>query len=539
MTRKFLSQSSRLSGRFRPLRLEWLERRDLLSFGAAMIFPAGLTPNAVVVGLFNGDEDPDIATAGPGGIDVLLGHAAGTFQSSLKNITGDSGGIAAADVNLDGNLDLMTADFSSDTASVILGNGNGTFKQPAHYGAGFRAISIGAGDFTGDGYPDLAVTNLQGGLAILVNQGDGTFQFTVGYSIFASSRSIVFSDFNEDSNLDVAVAGSGVCMLLGNGNGTFKSPLILTGSTAVAAADLNGDGHVDLATKGSDTTISVIAGNGDGTFKAPKAFPSGPSPRSIVAVDVDGDSDLDLAVGNGGVSTMTVMRNQLGSLRRRVTYIVGDSPASIAAGDFNDDSLTDLTTANPTGSSVSVILGAGGGAFHALTTLYSIPGATSDVATADLNGDAKLDLALASGGLDEGQIHTLHGTGVGTFTPGPSLFTGSLPREMIIQDLGTDGFVDLAIRNETVSSSYSSIEIYPGTASGLPSVPPQDVGALPSDVAVGDFNEDGVLDLVVPNAVDAGTVAVLLGIGDGDLRSGNECDGRFRTSRRCRFRRGW
>ncbi len=239
---------------------------------------------------------------------------------------------------------------------------------------------------------------------------------------------------------------------------------------------------------------------------------------SILAVDTDGDSDLDLAVGNGGVSTMTVMRNQLGSLRRRVTYVVGDSPAAIASGDFNGDTLIDLTTANPGADSVSVILGAGGGAFHALTTFYTIPGATGDVATGDLNGDAKLDLGLGAGGLDVGQIHTLQGNGNGTFTPGQNLATGSLPREMIIQDLGTDGFTDIAIRNETNSAHYSSIVVYPGTASGpLPGVPSYNVGPAPSDVAVGDFNEDGILDLVTPNAVSGGTVSVLLGIGDGSF----------------------
>ncbi len=265
MTRKFVSQISPRNRRFRPLRLERLERRDLLSFGAAMIFPAGFEPNSVVVGSFNGDDRPDIATAGPGGINVLLGQAGGSFSPPTVNVTGDSGGIAAADVNLDGHLDLMTANFGSDTASVSLGNGNGTFKLAAHYGAGFRPTGIGAGDFTGDGFPDIAVSTLQGGLAILVNQGDGTFQFTFGYGITASSTSVVVSDFNEDSILDITVAGSnGVRVLLGNGDGSFQSPLNLTGSVAVAAADLNGDGHVDLAVRSTNTTISVIAGNGDG-----------------------------------------------------------------------------------------------------------------------------------------------------------------------------------------------------------------------------------------------------------------------------------
>ena len=164
--------------------LERLYRKwDLHSRAEAVAFFAtGMTCNAVAVGDFNGDGNPDLAVVSPNssGISILLGNGDGTFQpAGAYGTMGTPNSIAVGDFDGDGKLDLAFVIANSSDISIMLGNGNGTFQAAANHRAGTSLLSIAAGDFNGDGKPDLAVVDTTSNeVSILLGNGNGTFQIS-------------------------------------------------------------------------------------------------------------------------------------------------------------------------------------------------------------------------------------------------------------------------------------------------------------------------------------------------------------------------
>jgi hypothetical protein len=249
-------------------------------------------------------------------------------------------------------------------------------------------MSVAIGDVNGDGHPDVVVANIcqsstdcdTGGVSVLLGNGDGTFQAPVSYGsggFFGSS--VAIADLNGDVRPDLVVAsacpigacsagGTGVVsVLLGNGDGTFQAavPYSTGGFDTVSAvvADVNGDGKPDLVVSHhyqngdlSDGGVSVLLGNGDGTFQAAVGYGAGPGDAEFVAVaDVNGDGKPDLAVANCSVNY----------------YCNGRG-------------------------SVSVLVGNGDGTFQAPVRQSSGGKVAMSVAIADVNGDGRPDLLVAS-----------------------------------------------------------------------------------------------------------------------------------------------
>jgi hypothetical protein len=229
------------------------------------------------------------------------------------------------------------------------------------------------GDFNGDGRLDLAVSNSGSDtVSILLGNGDGTFGAKNDFNTSAGPRGIVAADFNRDGALDLAVAdetAGKVVVLLGNGNGTFgpKDDFnVNVAPVSLTVGDFDEDGILDLAVANSGSgNVSVLLGKEDGTFAAKTDFNVGTSPSSIAAGDWDGDGKLDLAVTNAGDDNVSilfgdgaggfssVLANSFGS-----PFTVGDAPSALAAGDFNRDGKLDLAVANENDNNVSILLNA-------------------------------------------------------------------------------------------------------------------------------------------------------------------------------------
>jgi len=223
--------------------------------------------------------------------------------------------VAIADVSGDGKPDLAVADSTSNTVSVLLGNGAGGFGAKTDFTTGLWPLSVAIGDVSGDGKPDLAVANTGANtVSVLQGNGAGGFGVKTDFATGTSPWSVAIGDASGDGRPDLAVANKGsgtVSVLLGNGVGGFGAKTDFgggSGPVSVAIGDVSGDGKPDLAMaiEGS-YTVSVLLGNGAGGFGAKTDFATGASPRSVAIGDVSGDGRLDLAVANNYSSTVSVL----------------------------------------------------------------------------------------------------------------------------------------------------------------------------------------------------------------------------------------
>ncbi len=215
------------------------------TFQPPVPYATGLQPGSLVIGDFNGDRKPDLATtnSASNNISILLNNGDGTFPTHVEYPTGPTpGNILSGDFNGDGKLDLVV--IAGTEISVLLGNGDGTFQPPLNYAVS-EAASLAAGDFNSDGKLDLAVTTQQDSqpLVVLLGNGDGTFR-TAPPSGSASGYPAV-GDFNADGKPDPIMDAAAI--LLGNGDGTFGQPFIVSlGSGIAAVVDINHDGVPDV-----------------------------------------------------------------------------------------------------------------------------------------------------------------------------------------------------------------------------------------------------------------------------------------------------
>ena len=340
----------------------------------------GPHPQWVAVGDFNrdGKQDLAVANAGSNTVSVLLGNGDGTFQAAMTFAAGaNPHAVAVGDFNGDGKLDLAVASAGSSTVSVLLGNGDGTFQAPRAFPAGSGPNFLAVGDFNGDGVQDLATANFGSNtpadttVSVLLGNGDGTFRPPQTFGVGRGPLWVAAGDFNGDGRLDLAVPNFGdttVSVLLGNGDGTFQAarnfPAGGSGPASVAVGDFNGDGRQDLAVTlygdGSGNTLAVLLGNGDGTFGAPLIFGVGPGPVSSAVADFNGDGIQDLAVANWdrnvGHTVSVLLGNGDGTFQAAQNFLAGQGVASVAVGDFDGDGRPDLAAGNYGGDTVSVLM---------------------------------------------------------------------------------------------------------------------------------------------------------------------------------------
>jgi hypothetical protein len=256
------------------------------------------------------------------GVSVLLGNGNGTFQPPAAFATAQwPTSVTVADVNGDGKPDLLVTDYTdigiASCVSVLLGNGNGTFQPQVTYATPAWPSRVVAADVNGDGKPDLIVSSGQGdSFGILLGNGDGTFQPQRNILTYFYTCAIDVSDVNGDGRPDLVLAATGgfLSIFLGNGDGTFQGPMVFRpndGINSMAVMDVNGDGRADLVTAGFDGSafgLRIMLGNGDGTFQPAVSFFTAAFPTSAVAAaDFNGDGRPDLAVAYAAANAIGVL----------------------------------------------------------------------------------------------------------------------------------------------------------------------------------------------------------------------------------------
>jgi hypothetical protein len=301
------------------------------------------------------------------------------------NLGADPTKVVVADLNGDGVPDIVTADLGYNGVTVLLGNGDGTFGPPHTYSVDSARLDVTVADVNGDGKPDLITANFEGDtVSVLLNNGDGTFRPAQSFVVGPEPDSVAVADLNGDGNPDLVVGiwggGSGktVSVLLGNGDGTFGPPRTFAvgqGPSAVVAADVNGDGIPDLVvTNQIDYDVSVLLGNGDGTFQAQRTFATGAGPvlsnDGLAVVDINGDGKPDIITAaqptepvakGGGISVL--LGNGDGTFQTPKTFATGAALYWLATADINGDGKLDLVCGGNGGLSFFVVLGNGDGTF--------------------------------------------------------------------------------------------------------------------------------------------------------------------------------
>ena len=325
--------------------------------------------SSVTVADVNGDGKPDLVVANVdtaygnhnGSVGMLLGNGDGTFQPAVTYYSGggQAWSVAVADVNRDGKIDLVAANYDDNSIGVLLGNGDGTFQPALTYGSGGSggSIAVSVADVNGDYKPDLLVAlSSNNRVGVLLGNGDGTFQTALPYDSGGSGPvAVAVADVNRDGKPDLLVTtpGSGtVSVLLGNSGGTLQKAVAYNSGgsnpVAVVVADVNGDGKLDLLL-GNSGIVAVLLGNGDGTFQTALAYYSGGSgPQAVADLNRDKSPDLvDVSVSGGG-TTVGVMLH-VGDLPTNTEVVSSPNP-SVFGESVTLTATVDSSSAVPAGT---------------------------------------------------------------------------------------------------------------------------------------------------------------------------------------------
>jgi hypothetical protein len=341
-----------------------LEARDVPAFLAPVTYPAGSSPAGIAVGDFNHDGRDDMAVvsnAAAGTVSVLLSNGAGGFLPGVTYSVG-AGPVdaVAGDLNGDGNLDLVVVGGAS--VSVLLGNGDGTFGAATTYAAA-APHSVQLGDLNNDGKPDVAVVSgalgVAGGSAsVFLGNGDGTLQPRIDTSLPGDNINVVVGDYNHDGNLDLATSNTNsvgtISVLHGHGDGTFDAPVSYGAFSApvyLGEGDFNHDGWEDFVVPNSyaQTSMSVIMSDGHGGFLPPHTLGIAETGEEIEVGDFNHDGNDDFAV-RGANEYMVHYGKGDGTFYPEVDFsTTGGQFERGTHGDFNGDGAIDLAYPTFTG----------------------------------------------------------------------------------------------------------------------------------------------------------------------------------------------
>jgi len=460
-------------------------------------------------------------------IGIYLGNGNGTFSNSpiyYQPITSaNNAGIAIADFNADGKPDVAV------DGEVLLGNGNGRFQGPPTLllpsQLGFAAAVVGK--FVKNAAPGVAAIDYFGSLYIATNDGTGILSLAHTYTLQQPSTWIAAADVNGDGNLDLIVTGAdpnshnwSYTVLLGNGDGSFQPPVFhqesVQGSPgSIVIADFNNDQKLDLAVQAGSQTFAVLLGNGDGTFGSPAYVFDGDGGQ-IVSADFNGDGKLDIA--EAGPSGLAILLGNGNGTFQAAAFPYTTSLNGLFATDLNNDGKIDLIS-NSAG--IHVFLGNGNGTFDALTPFSPNPFFAGVVALADVNGDGKVDV-ITAGTFETNAIFL--GNGDGTFDPSEFHIPYNYPphsQSAVVQaaDMNGDSKPDLIIGSSvsTVFVLLNSTVSAPGTSFSPASLTfvSQVVGSSSSPTPV-TLTNSGAVALTVTSVTLGGTNA-------GEFTQTNNC----------------
>jgi hypothetical protein len=464
-----------------------------------------------------------------GGLIAVLCLAAGGVRAQVGlprhvvDLTGLARGLVLGDLDGDAFPDLVASDFGATW--VLLNDGRGGFGLDVPGSSLLTDVAplddLDLADLDGNGALDiLGVKLFDGTLRVYPGIGDGGFLSVVTHQAISLPVDLETGDLDGDGDPDVMVLGQGAERarpLLNDGlGGLTPAADVPTGDTpsSLALGDLDGDGSLDLVvTDLVDDVLHVALGTGDGTFEAPSIYAAGPEPDRVSLGDATGDGVLDVVFGSNAQAVTSVgMRVGVGdgSLGPQLALDLGwpqiRDPLLV---DLDEDGLLDLVGIAAVDDRVLVSRGLGGVAFT-LPEAWPAPGLPWRLRAADVDQDGDLDLVPL--GLANGRLSILPGRGDGRFAREQPL--ASEPSELAVGDFDEDGRPDLLVTATASVGGEGVVQLLLGGPRGAyqpatlhPAGPPT------TEVVAADFTEDGHLDAALLH--DTTRVTVLPGRGDG------------------------
>jgi len=494
---------------------------------SGLVLRTGQEPVDSASGDLNEDGVADLVVANrtSQSLSLLLADGAGGFRPETE-IAANTGVLAVRilDADSDGHLDLLVA--GSFNLLFYRGHGTGEFDPVRSTYTGSEGLAFAAGDLDHDGWADAVWGDLGiGQLTIYWGGSGGVFQAGPPQDVAGRPLAFVLADTDTDGRLDVVSVssdGSGsMSILFGNGDRTFRSrsdTAVPGQPSAALAADLDHDGDVDMVVTdhppGSEHGVRVLRGDGHGHFNPEPAVSVGGYTIRLAAADFNGDGALDLAVTRQSNPPGVLVLLGSGSTFAAGPFLPTPIPAqAVVAGDFTGDGRADVAATRyssaATLGTAVVWPGQGDGQFP-LPPHFQLGGENRATVLADFNHDARPDVVIVHATAVEVR---LGGPG-GEFGPPATVMSGYGSRVVGQADLNADGNADLFVANNIGAQGHPTVSVLLGNGDGSFQVQREfRLTGYPTGALAADFNGDAKLDLAV--AIRDGVISILPGRGDG------------------------
>jgi hypothetical protein len=484
-------------------------------------YPTGNYPAKIATADLDRDGNLDLVTvnySAPWGVSMLMGNGDGSFRTSVTYTQGSPlRYVVIGDVNGDTVPDLVTDADDSVDIQVLLGKGDGTFALPVRYAIKNDVYALLVADVNGDARLDVIVTQQVGQVAVLLANANGTLADGLYYGTDGYALSAAVGDVNHDGFADLVVGTADpntVTVMLGNGSGSFVNgaSAATNGGPAVALADMNGDKILDVVTSESYLSddpgnVGELLGNGDGTFVRESLYPIAAGPFALAIEDFGHDGKLDVAAASSAFdTTLTILSGSgFGRLADADSTPNEDCPNAVAV-DVINDGYSALLTANEA-SSVMVYTRFGSSALSGRSE-YSLPREAWQIAVGDLDNDGRADVVTHPNG--SGPLSVYFGEGFAQL--GQSVDVESFaPLSVALADVNSDGLIDIVTANQTTEPSKPYvISVNLNFGDRTFSSPSQMlIFSMIGDFDLGNLDGDAIPDLVI--ATSPGTIEVVHG----------------------------